>query len=182
MTPLPLGKPILPISPTQDETGNPTVCRCCARRSIGIGVGFQNRSNKDPGFLCGECVLLIEEVRKVRRFDLYELRALDAGVEAVSEYRKQFGFQFPYATSDKNALLAGMNAGGEWLSSHDVSDLSTLAEEEVLDFVKSVFTGCLSGLAEVDNFDELDGKMMVKAAVTGFGDGLRKLLRSEAPF
>lgn len=176
------GKPILPITPTADEHGNPTICRCCPRRAIGAGVGLTSRHDSDPGFLCSECLMLIETIKTVRRFDVYELHALDAAVEAVSEYRKQFGFQFPHATRDQNALTAGMDAGGGWLAERGVSDLSTLSEEQVLDFVKAIFSGCLAGLAEVDNFDELDGRMMVKAAITGFGDGLRKLLREEAPF
>lgn len=83
MTPLPLGKPILPISPTEDEHGNPTVCRVCSMRAFGIGVGYQNRADKDPGYLCVECAALIETVRDMRRFDVYELKALDGCLEEL---------------------------------------------------------------------------------------------------
>lgn len=116
MTRLP-GKPILPIQPTADEHGNPTVCRCCGRRAIGIGIGLE-RPKDDPGYLCGECVLLIEELRKVRRLDVYELEALDAGVEAV----------------------------GDYLATVGLYDLSLMDELQRRMIVKSAWAGCADGL------------------------------------
>lgn len=83
MTPLPLGKPILPISPTEDEHGNPTVCRVCSMRAFGVGVGYTHKHDKDPGYLCIECAALIETVRDMRRFDLYEIKALDGCLEEL---------------------------------------------------------------------------------------------------
>lgn len=80
MTPLPLGKPILPITPTEDEHGNPTVCRVCSMRAFGVGVG---NCKPDAGYLCIECAALIETVRDMRRFDLYELKALDGCLEEL---------------------------------------------------------------------------------------------------
>lgn len=124
MTRLPTGKPILPFTPTEDENHNPTICRVCARRALGIGIGAPKQ---DPGYLCGECVLLIEELRQVRRMDQYELQALDGAVDAV----------------------------GEYIATHGVTDLQF--------------------------YDELMQRMLVKAAVQGFGDRLRRLLK-EAPF
>ncbi|MCD1264047.1 hypothetical protein B5M44_04255 [Shinella sumterensis] len=82
MTRLP-GKDILPITPTADEHGNPTVCRVCSMRSFGVGVGFTSRTDKDPGYLCLECSALIETVRDMRRFDVYELKALDGCLEEL---------------------------------------------------------------------------------------------------
>lgn len=128
MTKITLTKPITPFSPTQDDHGKPTICRVCARRAVGIGIGFAHQGDKDAGFLCGECVLLIEELRKVRRLDVYELRALDFGVEAV----------------------------GDYIATHGITDLS--------------------------HFDELMQRMLVKSAWAGCADGLRKLVRDEAPF
>lgn len=128
MTAIPSTKPILPFTPTEDEHGNPSICRCCGRRAIGIGIGL-GRPKDDPGYLCGECVLLIEELRKVRRLDVYEMKALDAGVEAV----------------------------GEYIATHGITDLSF--------------------------FDELMQRMLVKAAWVGCADGLRKLVKEgSAPF
>lgn len=127
MTKLP-GKPVLPIQPTVDEHHNPTVCRVCSMRSVGIGVGFKHRDDKDPGYLCLECATLVEAVRSMRRFDVYELRALDGCVESV----------------------------GEFLNDRGITDLALL--------------------------DELDAKLLCKRVVMAFGDTLRRLLRSEAPF
>lgn len=128
MSPLPKGKPILPITPTADEHGNPTLCRICSMRAFGVGVGFSSRNDKDPGFLCVECSAMIETVRSMRRFDQYELHALDGCVDAV----------------------------GEFLDERGMTDLALM--------------------------DELDARMLCKRVVVAFGDTLRRLLRSEAPF
>jgi hypothetical protein len=126
MSKIPTGKPILPFSPTVDENHNPTVCHCCGRRAIGIGIGAPKQ---DPQYVCGECVLLVEELRKVRRLDVYELAALDGGIDAV----------------------------GEYIAAKGISDLAY--------------------------FDELDQKLLVKAAWMGCVDRLRQLLREgSAPF
>jgi hypothetical protein len=125
MTKLPTGRPILPFTPTVDETGQPTVCHCCGRRAIGIGIAPKG----DPAYVCGECILLVEELRKVRRLDLYELAALDGGIDAVGEY---------------------------------------IAEK---------------GITDLAFMDELDQRLIVKAAWMGCVDRLRKLLRDGgAPF
>lgn len=127
MTKLP-GPQILPATPTEDEHGNPTLCRVCSMRAMGIGVGFTSKQDKDPGYLCVECAVLIETIRGMRRMDLYELKALDGCIDAV----------------------------GEFLNERGITDLALL--------------------------DELDAKMLCKRVVIAFGDTLRRLLRSEAPF
>lgn len=81
------GPPILPITPTVDEHDNPTVCRVCSMRAWGIGVGKpcdRDPAKRDPAYLCVECAVLIEAVRDMRRFDLYEIAALDGCVEALA--------------------------------------------------------------------------------------------------
>lgn len=88
MAAIPLNKPLLPITPTQDATGQPTVCHCCGRRAWGIGM---NKAKGDPQYLCGECVLLIEDLRKVRRWDVYELQALDGAVEEMGNFIEEKG-------------------------------------------------------------------------------------------
>ncbi len=120
-----LAKAMLPMKPTADDQGNPTICHCCGRRAIGIGMAPKG----DPQYVCGECVLLVEELRKVRRLDVYELAALDGAVDAMGDY---------------------INA---------------------------------KGLTDLQFYDELDQRLLAKAAVMGFADRLRKLLRDgAAPF
>lgn len=96
MTRLPTGsqadnKPVLPITPTADEHGNPEVCRICSMRAIGVGVGYTSRTDKDPGFLCLECATLVEAVRSMRRFDIYEVKALDGCMDAVGDFLEERG-------------------------------------------------------------------------------------------
>jgi hypothetical protein len=91
-------------------------------------VGFQKKGDSDPRWLCGECAPLVSAIRSIRRFDTYELKAIDGCVEAV----------------------------GEFLTERGVTDLALL--------------------------DELDARMLCKRVVIAFGDTLRRLLRSEAPF
>lgn len=91
MTKINLNKPLLPITPTEDEHGNPTTCRVCSMRAFGAGVGFTSRGDKDPGYLCVECATLVEAVRSMRRFDIYELKALDGAVEGVGEFLTERG-------------------------------------------------------------------------------------------
>jgi hypothetical protein len=123
------GRAAIPVEPTQDENGQPEVCYACGvRRAIGIGVGFQKKGDSDPRWLCGECAPLVSAIRSIRRFDTYELKAIDGCVEAV----------------------------GEFLTERGVTDLALL--------------------------DELDARMLCKRVVIAFGDTLRRLLRSEAPF
>lgn len=71
--------------------------------------------------------MAIDDYKKIRRLDDYELAALDGGVEAV----------------------------GEWIETHGVTDLA--------------------------HFDELMQRMMVKAAWEGCARRLREALKS-APF
>lgn len=124
MTPIPTGKPILPISPTQDETGAPTCCKACGRVSMGIGRG----SKADPGFLCKGCLVAVSDLSKFDRLSLFELKALDAGVEAV----------------------------GEWIDQN-------------------------GGVTDLQYFDDLMQRMLVKAAWEGCIRGVREALK-EAPF
>lgn len=123
MTRLP-GKTVLPITPTQDDTGAPTTCMACGRVAMGIG----RHQHKDPGFLCKGCLVAVSDLSKFDRLSLFELAALDAGVEAV----------------------------GEWI---DQRGLGT----------------------HLEHYDELDQRMLVKAAWEGCIRGVRAALK-EAPF
>ena len=133
MAPMPninqrLAKPVLPFTPTQDENGHPTTCIACGQIAFGIGRAVIERGRMvDPGFMCKPCIVAAGDLTKLERLSVYELKALDAGVESV----------------------------GEWLEQKGVYDLTLM--------------------------DELDRRMIVKAAVEGFGRGVRTALR-EAPF
>lgn len=113
-------------TPTVDADHNPTTCFVCGMHAFGIGVNANGR-DKDPHYICRRCAVGIDNYKKIERLDDYELRALDAGVDAV----------------------------GEYIAEHGVTDLS--------------------------HFDELMQRMMVKAAWEGCARGLRAAL-SEAPF
>jgi hypothetical protein len=117
-------KSATPFTPTADANGTPTVCRCCGRHAVGIGRG----TKQDPGFLCRKCISIVEDLSKMDRLDVYELNALDAGVDAVGAYIDSIG-----------------------------------------------------GLTELSEFDELQRRMLVKAAWLGCAEGLRRAL-NEAPF
>ncbi len=128
MTKLP-GKPILPFTPTQDENGSPTVCRCCGCLSVGIGRSdpTDKRRPPDPGFMCKPCMIAAGDLTKLDRVSLYEVKALEYGVQAV----------------------------GAWLEQKGITDLAMM--------------------------DELDAKLLVRAAWEGCAKGVRESLR-EAPF
>lgn len=129
MAPLP-GRNILPASETCDEHGSPTLCYyCCVRRANGVGIGYQHKGDKDPKFLCTECMPLLDIIKSIRRFDTYELKAIDGAVDAVGDFIAERG----------------------------------------------------NG-TDLQYFDELDQRMLCKRVVVAFGDELRRLLRSEAPF
>lgn len=128
MAPLP-GRNILPILPTVDEDNNPTTCISCGRIAIGIGRAVrQGGKILDPGFMCKGCIVKIGDLSKLDRLSVFELQALDAGVDSVGEYIAERGLG---------------------------TDLSV--------------------------YDELDQRMLVKAAWEGCIRGVREALR-EAPF
>jgi|GEM_PF-738114 len=113
-------------TPTVDADHNPTTCFVCGMHAFGIGVNANGR-DKDPHYICRRCAVGIDNYKKIDRLDDYELRALDAGVDAVGEY------------------LDGI------------------------------------GIYDLTLMDELNQRMIVKAAWEGAARGLRAAL-SEAPF
>jgi len=121
-----------PFDPTQDKDGNPTCCHCCGRRADGIGLGtdrLQKRAKDDPRFVCAQCAVVVGRLSNTRRLDMFELRALDGGVDAVGDY------------------------------------------------VATV------GLTDLSLYDELQQRMLVKAAWQGCADALRRELEAgNAPF
>lgn len=113
-------------TPTVDADHNPTTCFVCGMHAFGIGVNANGR-DKDPHYICRRCAVGIDNYKKIDRLDDYELRALDAGVDAVGEYLDTIG----------------------------IYDLSLM--------------------------DELNQRMIIKAAWEGAARGLRAAL-SEVPF
>lgn len=112
-------------TPTVDADHNPTTCFVCGMHAFGIGVNPNPKH--DPHYICRRCAVGIDNYKKIDRLDDYELRALDAGVDAVGEYLDTIG----------------------------IYDLSLM--------------------------DELNQRMIIKAAWEGAARGLRVAL-SEAPF
>lgn len=64
---------------------DPADCHVCGRHAV--GVGFTNPTR----WLCHECVDIIEHIKSVRRFDAYELKARQGGVDAAGAYLKEIG-------------------------------------------------------------------------------------------
>jgi len=66
---------------------DPAAC-ICGRHAIGIGI---DRRGQKPQWLCQECALLVDRIKEIRRFDPYELQAIDGGVDAVGDYIESLG-------------------------------------------------------------------------------------------
>lgn len=70
----------------------PTVCYCCGRRAHGIGMeGFGRDGKGDPHFLCELCIMIMDQIKSVRSFDIYENNAIDAAIEGVGPTIEAFG-------------------------------------------------------------------------------------------
>jgi len=114
-------------TPTADTDGNPTTCFCCGMRAIGIGL---NRTDKgDPQYICKRCVMAINDYKKIKGLDAFEIQALDGGVDAV----------------------------GEWINERGIG-------------------------TELAHYDELDQRMLVKAAWEGCARRLREVIAGGTPF
>lgn len=64
---------------------DPADCWACRRMSDGLGLGppDHDKWNKNPRWVCADCVAIGKELRTVRNFDPYETRArADAGEKA----------------------------------------------------------------------------------------------------
>lgn len=119
MTKLPTGKPIIPFTPTVDEQHNPTVCKACG--CLAFGLGRSSPGSKDPGYLCKPCIVAIGDLTKLDRISLYEVKALEKGVEAV----------------------------GEWIAANGgLTELSNYDELMQLMLVRAAWAGCAEGVRE----------------------------------
>lgn len=102
---------------TNDE---PADCAICGMHAIGVGLGFTHSRDKDPRWICAECALIVEDIRKVKRMDAFELKAREGGMDAGGPYIEQYG-----------------------------SDLSEWSEDQALQFVGAVWRGCATRIREL---------------------------------
>lgn len=87
----------------------PADCWLCHRHAEGLGVG----TPQQPKWLCKECLVMADDIRRARRLDAFEVLALtDAGAD-----------------------------GGAYLDSLGKTDLAELTEHEFRDFVRKVVLG-----------------------------------------
>ena len=108
----------MPFTPTH-VNDTPAVCNCCGRHAVGIGIGL-SKPTDDPRYLCKECVLLVEQIKNMRRPDLYEMQARKGGMDAAAGLVEEFG-----------------------------SDLANWEEEQILRFVGAIWFGCADRLREL---------------------------------
>lgn len=64
-------------TPTSTKQGTPTTCHICNRQAIPIGIG----DNREPKYLCVQCVEHLAEIRAVQRFSPFEHKAINAAGE-----------------------------------------------------------------------------------------------------
>jgi hypothetical protein len=90
-----------------------------------IGLGRSTPGDKsrppDPGYLCKPCIVATGDLTKLDRISLYEVKALEKGVEAV----------------------------GEWIAANGgVTELAHYDELMQLMLVKAAWRGCAEGIRE----------------------------------
>src|SRR4051812_25139544 len=91
----------------------PADCFYCGQRAHGIGVGFTHSRDTDPKWICSPCSLLLEDFKKIKRIDAYQLRARKGGMDAAGPLVEEWG-----------------------------SDLAEWSEEQVLRFCGTIWDGC----------------------------------------
>ena len=101
-------------TPTVDAYDNPTCCYVCGMRAVALGVNPEygkGRQKQDPHYICKRCAMAIDDYKKIRRLDDFELMALDGGVDAVGEYLDGIGI---YDLSLLDELGARMVVKAAW--------------------------------------------------------------------
>lgn len=66
------------------------ICHIC-QTSRGCGIGFAGRTPADNRWLCVDCSLLIEDIKRVKRLDAHEQAALTAVDDIAGEYAAEHG-------------------------------------------------------------------------------------------
>ena len=80
----------------------PTVCYC-GRQAVGLGIGPPN----NPTWLCAECSLMIDEIKRVRRPSAYELAARAGGMEAAGALIEEFGTSLDEWSEEQVLMFVG---------------------------------------------------------------------------
>lgn len=93
-------------APQQDTA--PNVCHVCGFTGCGIGIGFTHSRDNDPRWLCADCSLLIEDIKKVKRLDAYELKARAGGMDAAGEFIEANGADLSAYTEEQALMLVGV--------------------------------------------------------------------------
>ena len=101
-----------PFTPT-NPNGNIGPCLVCGRHATGLGLGTTARDRKDPRWLCEMCIPLVEHIRSIQKFDMYEHNAVTEAVEAVGPLVQRNG-----------------------------ADLSQWDEEQVEEFAREIWLQC----------------------------------------
>jgi hypothetical protein len=72
---------------------DPADCWVCKRMSDGLGLGppDHDRWNKNPRWVCADCVPHGKEIRIVRKFDPYEKTARRDAMDKIGEFLRDIG-------------------------------------------------------------------------------------------
>jgi hypothetical protein len=89
---------------TPQDNHDPADCHVCGKHAVGIGIG----NAKDPRYLCTECLLILERIKEVRRFDPYELKAREGGMEAAGDFIAANGSDLGEYTEEQALMLCGV--------------------------------------------------------------------------
>lgn len=76
-----------------DPYRDPAECWACKRMSDGLGLGppDNDKWNKNPRWVCADCVAIGKELRTVRNLNPYEMTARRDAMEKVGEYMESVG-------------------------------------------------------------------------------------------
>lgn len=84
----------------------PDACHVCGLHAHGVGL-MPDRRGDAIRWLCVECSLILEDIKKIKRMDAYELKARDGGVEAAASVIAAYGTHLEEYTDEQAAMLAG---------------------------------------------------------------------------
>lgn len=83
----------------------PDVCYC-GRQAHGIGIAPEGRGGSYR-WLCAECSLMIDEIKRVRRPSAYELAARAGGMEAAGSLIEEWGSDLSEYSEEQALMLCG---------------------------------------------------------------------------
>lgn len=97
---------------TPTSTGKPnhtpTTCFVCGRRATSIGMeGFGWNGDHDPHWICEACIPLLQQIKAVRSWDVYEQNAIAAAVDGVGDMVERFGADLSAWSEEQAHEFAG---------------------------------------------------------------------------